>query len=114
MTPWPITTPRWPNPWNLSPQQERAIHLYSLEGTYKAVAVRMGLGYSTVNSMMREIRPKMKVKTVTRCAVLYALWRREMLGPSSEIVALMAHAPEDRGGTPAVERRGALDAGLGG
>lgn len=109
-----MAAPRYPNPWNLSPQQERTVHLYSLEGTYKGVAARMGLTYATVNSNMRDSRLKMGTRTITRCAVLYALWRREMLGPSAEIQALMAHAPEDRGGTPAVERRGTLDAGLGG
>ena len=109
-----MAAPRYPNPWNLSPQQERTVHLYSLEGTYKAVAARMGLTYATVNSNMRDSRLKMGTRTITRCAVLYALWRREMLGPSAEIKALIAHAPGSRGGTPATEERGALGAGLGG
>lgn len=86
--------PQWLNPWNLSPQEERVVHLYSIEGTYKGVAARMGLSYHTINSTMKGCRRKMGTKTITRCAVLYALWRQTVLGPSAEIEALINQMKE--------------------
>lgn len=67
------------NPWNLAPQEERAVHTHSMTGNYIETAKRLGVSRETVNEALHHVRHKMEVNTSLVACVKYALWRQEQL-----------------------------------
>lgn len=71
--------PVYDNPWNLAPQQERAVHTHSMTGSYIETAKRLGITRQTVNEALSCARDKMGVNSSLVACVKYALWRQEQL-----------------------------------
>jgi DNA-binding CsgD family transcriptional regulator len=59
------------NPWNLTPQELRAVALLAEVGYPKLVARQMGLAPSTVDATLRSARNRMGVANNVLAAVKY-------------------------------------------
>jgi len=67
----------YPNPWNLTPSQERVMKAYCEYGMYKVAADKLNLTRNTVNSTLRDAHKRMGFRNINICANKYAVWMRE-------------------------------------